>query len=409
MADTPCTPGPTLDELVGGHREAFFRDTWHRTFQRFEGPADRFDGFFGWEDLNHILAHAPLDGIYIRVTRNGRDLPRSAYLESRSMSTRSSADGAFRLVAPHRLAGCLRDGATLVVNRVSQLHPRVERFTRRLERELGSPVNANLYAGWRTDHGFAKHWDGHDFFILQVAGRKRWVVYPDTRPHPIEGDTALERVPTRPLWEGMLAQGDVLYVPRGFWHVAYPVDEPSMHLTVGIGKCTGDTVLSWLRSRLMASRHFRSDVPLLEGSEAVAAYLRTLLDEIGREAACPDGFLSWWDGRADRTGQVGLPAVPTVSGAPGPPVRLELSVARRLRVREVAGVDRIEFRALGHTHRLPSAAGPLVEALGAGFQGTVDELAALCGDPLAAAERRRLLDDLFRRGILAVVPAFPAS
>ena len=64
--------------------------------------------------------------------------------------------------------------------------------------------------------------------------------------------------PDAPLWEGMLEDGDLLYIPRGWWHVATPLDEPTLHLTVGVNNLTKAPIcLPGSSNRLQASEDVR--------------------------------------------------------------------------------------------------------------------------------------------------------
>ena len=125
----------------------------------------------------------------------------------------------------------LRNGATIVLDAVDELHRPIRRLAESLERVFRVKVQVNAYAGWRTSHGFDLHWDDHDVFVLQVAGRKQWKVYGMTRKYPMARDVepAVDP-PSEVLWEGLLRSGDLLYIPRGWWHVATPLDEPTLHL-----------------------------------------------------------------------------------------------------------------------------------------------------------------------------------
>src|SRR5258708_3121010 len=120
------------------------------------------------------------------------------------------------------------------------------------------------------------HWDGHDVLILQVHGRKLWKVYPMTREHPIQGDPKDEKPPEEPVWEGMLESGDLLYIPRGWWHVAVPVDEPTLHLTVGLHRPTGLDFVSWYAERLRSQAVVRENLPAIGTESDKAAHLERL-------------------------------------------------------------------------------------------------------------------------------------
>ena len=57
-------------------------------------------------------------------------------------------------------------------------------FATRLAAELGHPVPANAYVTPPSSRGFSAHYDVHDVFVLQLAGRKRWTVYAPVHPGP---------------------------------------------------------------------------------------------------------------------------------------------------------------------------------------------------------------------------------
>ena len=81
---------------------------------------------------------------------------------------------------------------------------------------------------------------------------------------------------TLPLWEGMLVDGDLLYIPRGWWHVATPLDEPTLHLTVGVNNPNGADFLAWYVDRLKASEDVRRDLPQFGCAEEQSALLDRL-------------------------------------------------------------------------------------------------------------------------------------
>jgi ribosomal protein L16 Arg81 hydroxylase len=85
--------------------------------------------------------------------------------------------------------------------------------------------------------------------------------------------------PSTPALDCVLEAGDLLYVPRGWWHLAIPFDELSLHLSVGTyGPTVHDYVL-WACARhlpaMLAAR--RSMSPAVDRSE-LDAVLRTLSD-----------------------------------------------------------------------------------------------------------------------------------
>jgi ribosomal protein L16 Arg81 hydroxylase len=100
-------------------------------------------------------------------------------------------------------------------------------FAARLAEEVGHPVQVNAYVTPPQSRGFAAHYDVHDVFVLQVAGRKRWYVHEPVLVDPLPDqpwDQRKTEVTARaaepPLMDTVLAPGDALYLPRGFLHSA---------------------------------------------------------------------------------------------------------------------------------------------------------------------------------------------
>ncbi len=219
------------------------------------------------------------------------------------------------------------------INKVDELFPEVQALAESVEELFRIQVGANLYAGWRTDNGFDLHWDRHDTMILQISGRKRWMVYEPTVEHPM--DDRLVSQPPKPtapsVWEGLLEEGDFLYMPRGWWHVAFPLDEPTLHVTLGVRQRTGASMLKWVAAELNKHVEFRRDLPLLESAEAQAAYAQRLRELVA--AAVTDDVVE----RYMRVVEEVVPARPRVClpdaamrSASSAPVRLTPDTPLRL-------------------------------------------------------------------------------
>lgn len=151
-----------------------------------------------------------------------------------------------------RFHALLSDGATLVINRVENQSLIAKRLCAKVARFSGQATVSNGYLSRGGDGTFGKHWDTHDVFALQLIGRKRWHVFPPTFPLPLAMHASAgsgHRCPERPVLDCVLSAGDLLYVPRGWWHQAIPFDEPSFHLSVGTYGATVHDYLMWACAR----------------------------------------------------------------------------------------------------------------------------------------------------------------
>ena len=132
-------------------------------------------------------------------------------------------------------------GATLVLNALEKVWPPCRELAREVEGAIGIYTSMNMYFTPPHSRGFDPHFDYEDVFIIQVNGRKKWRVWEpdeavgqqrlplnDARSKP--GKSA---VPTTEPKAVLLEPGDVLYIPRGWPHVAETEGEsPSIHITM---------------------------------------------------------------------------------------------------------------------------------------------------------------------------------
>ncbi|HKI03013.1 MAG TPA: cupin domain-containing protein [Thermoanaerobaculia bacterium] len=132
-------------------------------------------------------------------------------------------------------------GDTLRLLGVEKSWPSVATLVASLAEELNVKATVNAYLTPAHSQGLAAHFDYTDVFILQVEGAKEWFVYEPGFRSPLETDygrtidAAAHDESTLVLREcERLETGDVLYIPRGFYHKAITSDACSLHLTVSL-------------------------------------------------------------------------------------------------------------------------------------------------------------------------------
>jgi hypothetical protein len=139
---------------------------------------------------------------------------------------------------------------------------------------LAEPMTANAYLTPAHSQGFDIHRDPHCVFIMQLSGAKHWEIFspPTVLPHEEGASTIDCQTLGQPVTELTLRPGDVLYIPRGFPHVARTNDESALHLTLSLKLISrADTFTDlmktdgWFRSSL--SPHWSGSV----SSEASAS------------------------------------------------------------------------------------------------------------------------------------------
>jgi hypothetical protein len=385
----PCAP------------EEFLASSWGVRFLHVRGRAGRFARLMPWGRLNGILRRHRLDFPRLRLVRDGSPAPASSYL-------RHVAGGRGRVSIPRlktaELTRQLREGATLVLDAVDELHAPVEELAEGLELVFREHVQVNLYAGFQTSRGFDLHWDDHDVFILQVAGRKKWSVYGMTRPFPLVADVERAEKPTHePLWEGVLEDGDLLYIPRGWWHVALPLAEPTLHLTVGVHNRTGLDLLRWLAERMRMSETFRRDLPRLTSTAERAAHVARLREELLAEFddALLERFFADLDARAEPRARPGLPwdATPEMLPRSGRAL-VRLVAPRPLEFKTEGGA--VEFDALGRRWRFAAGALAVLRPLAGRRACTLAELCEGARGHLDERTVRALVVELLTHGLVSL-------
>jgi hypothetical protein len=381
--------------------EQFLARDYGRNFVRIPGTPGKFASLFSWPVLNDILEQHRLEPPRLRLTREGKPVSPDRYI-SYQQNRRKSGQAIPRLNAA-ALTAELRDGATLVLDNVDELHRPVRRLAESLERVFRVRIQVNCYSGWRTSHGFDLHWDNHDVFIIQAAGRKRWGVYGVTRPWPLARDSEpADDPPAHALWEGLLEDGDVLYLPRGWWHVATPLDEPTLHLTVGVNNPTGIDFLSWFVDRLRDAPVARQDLPHLQGAAALQAHADLLRESILN--AWRPGLLAEYMAHLDITAKArpsfALPWSATPNVVPDASYTVQWTPKRALTI-EAAG-DQIAISALGRCWKFRREARPLLEVLISGGEYSGIELESIEGEMLNPVVIRSFLRELAVQGLVAI-------
>jgi hypothetical protein len=208
----------TLDEFMASYW--LQRHVWCR------GAADRFAELLSWPILNRILEHHWRETYRFRLARQGHGLDPASYTDSGRYTTRIRA---------REVTEQLRCGATLSFDAIDEVHEPLTRLAESFEGFFRGGTNINVYAGWRSCHGLDLHRDDQEIFIAQLDGRKRWLLYGFTIDDVDRTGLREHSTPPRgAALDEILTRGDLLYIPRGCYHLAVPMNEPTLHLTISV-------------------------------------------------------------------------------------------------------------------------------------------------------------------------------
>jgi len=250
-----AVPSPDFAEQYWGRRPLLTRAA--------QLPA-RFDDLLGESAVDELLSRRGLRTPFLRMAKDGDIVAPARYTRGGGAGA-----GAGDQVADDMVLQQLDDGATLVLQALHRTWPPLVAFGSQLSGELGHPVQINAYVTPPQNRGFAAHYDVHDVFVLQVAGRKQWRVHSPVLADPLRDQpweqrrTAVaQRARETPLIDEVLAPGDALYLPRGYLHSAVAVGELSIHLTVGVHPLTRYQLVRHLLDAAASDPALRMSLPM---------------------------------------------------------------------------------------------------------------------------------------------------
>ena len=245
-----------------------------------------------WPDFNRLLGQGSLwTSAHLRLMRNYVAVPPDQYCHPVA-----TPQGEVLRPWPQKVEVFLSAGASLIANDVLSIHEPLMRIGETLSRTFAASIGANIYCSFRGVQAFGTHFDNHDVIVIQTGGTKVWNLYESRADNPVENfpdDDATRR------WfeqtRGALMQqvtmqpGDVLYLPRGWYHDALATDGPSLHVTFAITPLHGRTLLALLNLEAMKDPAYRAFAPPAtgDGGAALAAHLVEYSQILARIAASP--------------------------------------------------------------------------------------------------------------------------
>jgi lysine-specific demethylase/histidyl-hydroxylase NO66 len=208
---------------------ALFDGRWPDAPYHLVGSATGLRRLLDWPAVDAILNDQVLRVPAFRMAKDNELLP----ITSLTRPDRATTQAVKGIADPVRVAAELGRGATLVLQGLHQCWPPLRAVTRRLAGEVGHPVFVNAYLTPRSERGFGAHHDPYHAWLVQAEGAKSWRLWAPDR------DPAVDR----PDLDVVLAEGDVLWIPRGWWHTGGSGDRPSLHLTITVRATKATDVL----------------------------------------------------------------------------------------------------------------------------------------------------------------------
>ena len=206
------------------------------------------------QDLDTVLCTHAMSHPELSLVRSGDSVPSEQYTTGQTR------------IDPLAVARLFDDGATVIFTQVQRRIAPLARLCTSAGGMFGARVQTNVYLTPPNARGFDPHWDTHDVFVLQVFGRKHWVIHGTELALPLRGQAfcggrcaAADRVEKE--WD--LGCGDALYIPRGCVHSATSTEKASLHVTVGIIATTWtDFFLEGVAATALEEEVLRQSLPI---------------------------------------------------------------------------------------------------------------------------------------------------
>jgi bifunctional lysine-specific demethylase and histidyl-hydroxylase NO66 len=398
------TGGTALARCVACSAQTFANEHWGRAplLSRAAELGQGFSDLLTLAAIDSLVSEQGLRTPFLRMAKDGAVQPSASF-------TRGGGAGAgiADQAADDKILGAIAGGTTLVLQALHRTWPPLVDFGTRLADELGHPVQINAYITPPQSQGFAPHFDVHDVFVLQVSGRKHWVVHEPVVEDPLDNqpfggfkEEIAARVAEPALIDTVLEPGDALYLPRGTVHSAEALGETSVHLTIGVHPLTRYQLARFLLDAVQDDAELRASLPMsadLADPDVLAPHLEAtvaaLHDALERVPAA---------GIAERLGTnlmqrtrpepIGPLAQLAAAEALAPDTPLRRRGALRLRL------DGLKIVLLDRTIELPPGAAEALELIAGERPFTPAELPGLEPEEQLTLARR-----LLREGVL--VPA----
>jgi Cupin superfamily protein len=238
----------------------FFGSYWeckplviHRGNTRF------YEGLLTNSDLEEIISSSDVRYPAIRLAKDGAYYPPHAYTTDVTLG-RLTFNG---VPDVNKIALEYGKGATVSLPSLHRTWGPLSSLCIRLEEEIDYAVHANAYITPGATAGFPPHYDTHEVLVLQIAGKKRWLIDepPLKLPHTSQPFQSASYSPGPRVMETELAAGDALYLPRGYVHSTTTSESHSAHVTIGINVLTWADIAREFVPSCLENEEYRRGLP----------------------------------------------------------------------------------------------------------------------------------------------------
>lgn len=215
-----------------------------------------------WDAFNGLLNQTNVwDSERLQLMRHDDAVPPEQYCRRKR-----TPEGLIWRPSPAKVEVLLSAGASILANDVMTLHSPVTHVGVALGEALAAEVGASVFCSFKGGRAVATHYDVHEVFAVQTEGEKVWNLYEGRVIDPVgypPGMTQSDfnKACGRLVSTITMRPGDVLYMPRGFYHDTVTQDQPSLHVSFTVMPLAGRSILSLLDGPAQQDPAFRAWLP----------------------------------------------------------------------------------------------------------------------------------------------------
>ncbi|MBI0435802.1 cupin domain-containing protein [Roseomonas sp. KE0001] len=266
--------------------EQFFAEYYDKQPLHVQGGAAKFAAVLSWRQINRLLDQTHIwSSQSLKLVLDGTPVPPEQYCvraTGRDNTPVQQPDA--RMVAQW-----VGRGASIVMNDVDSLTPGLAAVSDALEEAGLGKAQANVYISWQSHKAFPSHFDTHDVWAVQVEGEKSWNIWEGRAEWPIAhpafrslGQAHHDQAKGRLRGKVTVKAGDLLYLPRGWYHDALAEAPSSVHIAYGVSAPLGMDLMNMLLERVLYEPAFRQPLPRQDGSAAARFALTSRAAQLGQ-------------------------------------------------------------------------------------------------------------------------------